>query len=156
MFFLLNETLFRFPDLSLSYEVFRVGVPGTTVIQKVRANIVFTFFSICNVVYYAVRVWFIAIWYFLIGQYMTHFRLLLNGVSLPKDYVSLRKDSHLSKEGRNSSSSLKRTWFFVSWLAKHIRNPIRIDLNRKTGRTWTPDSFLSSRMPWSSLLPCLG
>lgn len=68
MFFLLNETLFRFPDLSLSYEVFRVGVPGTTVIQKVRANIVFTFFSICNVVYYAVRVWFIAIWYFLIGH----------------------------------------------------------------------------------------
>lgn len=71
MFFLLNETLFRFPDLSLSYEVFRVGVPGTTVIQKVRANIVFTFFSICNVVYYAVRVWFIAIWYFLIGQWHT-------------------------------------------------------------------------------------
>lgn len=87
---------------------------------------------------------------------MTHFRLLLNGVSLPKDYVSLRKASHLSKEGRNSSSSLKRTWFFVSWLAKHNRNPIRIDLNRKTGRTWTPDSFLSSRMSWSSLLPCLG
>lgn len=68
MFFLLNETLFRFPDLSLSYEVFRVGVPGTIVIQRVRANIVFTFFSICNVVYYAVRVWFIAIWYFLIGH----------------------------------------------------------------------------------------
>lgn len=87
---------------------------------------------------------------------MTHFRLLLNGVSLPKDYVSLRKDSHLSKEGRNSSSSLKRTWFFVSWLAKHIRNPIRIDLNRRTGRTWTVDSFLSSRMHWSSFTSLFG
>lgn len=55
-----------------------------------------------------------------------------------------------------NSLSLKRTWFFVCWLAKHIRNPIRIDLNRRTGRTWTVDSFLSSRMHWSSFTSLFG
>lgn len=114
-----------------------VCVPGTTAVHKVRANIVSTFLSISSIVYYAVRdlsplgIFGCPCFKFCmmvicssnernfpgVVSGMRQFRLSLDGVSLSKDFVSLSKDLLLSKEGRDSSSSLTTLVFrlFVGW-----------------------------------------